>query len=327
MSKDTLSGWITRQQSGFYTVLTESGSVVCRLRGRLKQKLQGTIFGDIAAIGDRVQITAQPDGTGSIEVVEPRKQALVRMAPTPRGEYQQILLANADQMLLVFACAQPEPRLRMLDRFLVICEKERIPAVIVANKVDLVGLERAQEIFSAYPPLGYPVIFSSVKQDMGIEAVRKQLAGKISGLAGPSGVGKSSLLNTIQPELGLAVREVSESTSKGKHTTNARAMFALDEGGFVADLPGLRTVGLWDTQPEELDGYFPELRDLVSECQFSDCTHSNEPGCAVLAAVAAGKVHPERYESYLRLRFGEKRGAFDGSSVTTNLGEDYITAA
>jgi ribosome biogenesis GTPase len=327
MSNDTLSGWITRQQSGFYTVLTDRGSVVCRLRGRLKQRTQRTILGDIAAIGDRVQITIQPDGSGSIEVVEPRKQALVRMAPTPRGEYQQILLANADQVLLVFACAQPAPRLRMLDRFLVICEKESIPAVIVANKVDLVGLERAQEVFSAYPPLGYPVIFSSVKMGLGIEAVRKQLAGKISGLTGPSGVGKSSLLNTIQPELGLAVREVSETTSKGKHTTNARAMFALDGGGFVADLPGLRSVGLWDTQPEELDGYFPELRTLVSECQFSDCTHSNEPGCAVRAAVKAGKVHPERYGSYLRLRFGGERGAFDESSVTTNLGEDHIKAA
>ncbi len=327
MSKDTLAGWITRQQSGFYTVLTDNGSFVCRLRGRLKQRQQGTTFGDIAAIGDQVQITSQPDGTGSIELVEPRKQALIRMAPTPRGEYQQILLANADQVLLVFACAQPEPRLRMLDRFLVICEKESIPAVIVANKVDLVGLEQAQAAFSAYPPLGYPVIFSSVKQGIGIEEVRKQLAGKISGLAGPSGVGKSSLLNTIQPELGLAVREVSETTSKGKHTTNARAMFALNDGGFVADLPGLRSVGLWDTQPEELDGYFPELRTLVSECQFSDCTHSNEPGCAVRAAVESGQVHPERYGSYLRLRFGEGRGAFDESSVTTNLGEDYLTAA
>ena len=327
MSKDTLSGWITRQQSGFYTVLTDGGSVVCRLRGRLKQRIQGTIFGDIAAIGDRVQISLQLDGSGSIEDIEPRKQALIRMAPTPRGEYQQILLANADQVLLVFSCAQPAPRLRMLDRFLVICEKESIPAVIVANKVDLVGLERAQEIFSAYPPLGYPVIYSSAKMAMGIEAVREQLTGKISGLAGPSGVGKSSLLNTIQPELGLAVREVSESTSKGKHTTNARAMFALAEGGFVADLPGLRMVSLWDTQPEELDGYFPELRTLVPECQFSDCTHSNEPGCAVRAAVETGKVHPERYGSYLRLRFGEERGAFHESSVPSDLGEDHIKAA
>ncbi|HMD88687.1 MAG TPA: ribosome small subunit-dependent GTPase A [Anaerolineaceae bacterium] len=324
MSKGTLSGWITRQQSGFYTVLTESGSVVCRLRGRLKKRTPGAIFGDIAAIGDQVQITAQADGSGSIERVEPRKQALVRMAPTRRGEYQQILLANADQVLLVFACAQPAPRLRMLDRLLVICEKESIPAVIIANKVDLVGLERAQELFSTYPPLGYPVIFSSVKTEIGFEAVRKQLIGKLSGLAGPSGVGKSSLLNTIQPKLGLAVREVSETTSKGKHTTNARAMFALDEGGFVADLPGLKSVGLWDTQPEELDGYFPELRTLVSQCQFSDCKHLREPGCAVRAAVEAGTVHPERYASYLRLRFGEERAAIGVSSPIADLGEDAI---
>jgi ribosome biogenesis GTPase len=130
------------------------------------------------------------------------------------------------------------------------------------------------------------------------------LAGRISALAGPSGVGKSSLLNALQPGLGQAVKDIGEHTNKGKHTTVVREIFPLVGGGFVADLPGIRRLSLWDTEPEELDGYFPELRDLVSDCQFNDCTHRDEPGCAVVKAVNSGKVDPARYESYLRLRYG-----------------------
>jgi ribosome biogenesis GTPase len=148
-------------------------------------------------------------------------------------------------------------------------------------------------------------MYTSAAQKIGIEELRDALYGKISGLAGPSGVGKSSLLNAVQPELGLAVRDISQATSKGRHTTVVREMFPLTAGGFVTDLPGLRSLSLWDTQPEELDGYFPELRDLVMHCQFNDCTHQNEPGCAVREAVAEGRVHPERYTSYLRLRNGD----------------------
>lgn len=304
MSEELLPGWVTRMQSGFITVQTEtSGPVVCRLRGRLKRH---RYEGDIIATGDRVKISIQPEGTGMIEEIDPPDRALLRMAPTPRGEYRQVLLANPDQVVLVFACAQPEPRLRMLDRFLVICERQGIPVSIVANKVDLIGTEAAENIFGVYPTLGYPVIYSSVKTGQGIAELHERLIGRITGLAGPSGVGKSSLLNRIQPNLGLAVRAVSEATSKGRHTTVVREMFPLREGGFVADLPGLKSLALWDTEPEELDGYFPELRDLVAGCQFSDCTHRVEPGCAVRQAVKDGRVHPARYESYLRMRFGDQ---------------------
>jgi ribosome biogenesis GTPase / thiamine phosphate phosphatase len=302
MNENSLQGWVTRAQSGFYTVDTELGPVMCSMRGKLKRK---TGMVDFIAVGDRVQIIRQVDGSGRIEGIDERSRSLVRLDPRPKGVYQQVLLANPDQIILVFACASPEPHLRMLDRFLVICEKQGIPVFIVANKVDLVGLEQANELFSVYPSLGYPSLFTSTRNGMGLEELRQLLQGKISGLAGPSGVGKSSLLNALQPDLGLAVREISEARQRGMHTTVVRQLFPLDGGGYVADLPGLRSLSLWDTQPEELDGYFPELRGLVSECQFNDCTHEDEPGCAVRLAVESGKVNPERYESYLRLRFGE----------------------
>jgi ribosome biogenesis GTPase len=299
-----MQGLIVRSQSGFYTVHTENGPVVCRLRGRLKR---GRREGDIAAVGDRVQVTFLEDGSGMIESIEDRQRMFSRMAPTPRGEYQQIIIANQDQAIFVFACAHPAPRFRMLDRFLIVAEKEETPAVIVANKIDLVGgIESAKELFCHYEPLGYPVIYSSAKTSEGLEILRERLRGVISVLTGPSGAGKSSLLNAIQPGLGLAVRDVSQTTRKGRHTTVVREMFSVDGGGYVADTPGLKALALWDIEPEEVDGYFPELRSLVAECQFSDCTHIHEPGCAVQAAVEEGRVHPERYDSYVRLRQGEE---------------------
>jgi len=305
-----LQGLIVKAQSGFFTVETGSGfvvpqsgtrQIVCQLRGKLKQ---GRAKGDIAALGDKVWITLGADGSGAIEEVEERKQAIVRLDPRPQGEYQQVLLANADQAVFVFACAHPDPKLRMLDRFLVIAEKQRVPAVIVANKIDL--SENAREIFRLYEPLGYRVIYTSIKTGAGVEELHDTLKNKISALAGPSGVGKSSLLNAIQQGLGLAVNEISKVMDKGRHTTVTRQMFPLVDGGYVADTPGWKSLALWDTEPEEMEDYFPELRDLVQNCQFSDCTHTHEPKCAVLTAVQDGRVHKERYDSFLRLRAGQE---------------------
>ncbi len=277
------------------------GLFVCRLRGKLKQ---GRPTGDIAAVGDRVRITVLPDGSGVIEEVEERKRAIVRLDPRPQGKYQQVLLANPDQAVFVFACAHPAPRLRMLDRFLVIAEKQNVPPLIVANKTDLV--KDPKELFGLYETIGYRVIYTSTQTGAGLDELHEALKGKISALAGPSGVGKSSLLNAIQPGLGLAVREISAAMGKGRHTTVARQMFPLEGGGYVADTPGWKSLALWDTQPEEMDAYFPELRSLVAQCQFSDCTHIHEPGCAVRRALEEGKIHPQRYDSYLRLRAGEE---------------------
>jgi len=299
----TESGRIIRSQSGFFTVQTENGVLTCQLRGRLKK---GPRSGDIAAVGDCVQVSRLDDETGMVESIEPRLRALIRLDPRPRGVYKQVILANPDQVLFVFACARPTPHLRMLDRFLVIAEKNNIPAVILANKIDLVSREQARELFGLYAPLGYPVIYASAHSGEGVAELGEILQGKLSALAGPSGVGKSSLLNVVQPGLGLAVREVSDAVNKGRHMTNVRELFPLTGGGYVADTPGLKSLALWDTEAEELDGYFPELAPLVAQCQFSDCSHDHEPDCAVLRAVEAGRIHPLRYESYLRLRAGEE---------------------
>jgi ribosome biogenesis GTPase / thiamine phosphate phosphatase len=299
-NETSLQGLIIKAQSGFFTVETGQGFIVCQLRGKFKK---GRAQGDIAAIGDRVWINILSDGSGVIEEIEERQRAIVRLDPRPQGEYQQILLANPDQAVFVFASAHPSPRLKMLDRYLVIAEKQKIPVLIVANKIDLV--DDAKEIFGLYESIGYRVLYTSTKLMVGLEELKDTLTGRISALAGPSGVGKSSLLNAIQPGLGLAVTEISAAINKGKHTTVTRQMFPVEGGGYVADTPGWKSLALWDTEPEELDAYFPELRDLVQHCQFSDCTHIHEPGCAVQAALKEGKIHPERYESYLRLRFGK----------------------
>jgi len=296
----TQTGLIVKAQSGFFTVETRQGLVVCQLRGKLKR---GRAEGDIAAIGDRVTITVLPDGSGVIEEVLERERAIVRLDPRPQGEYRQILLANPDQALFIFACAHPTPRLKMLDRYLVIAEKQGIPPWIVANKTDLV--DDPQPVFGMYEAIGYRVLYTSTKSKTGLEELKNILTGKLSALAGPSGVGKSSLLNAIQPGLGLAVSEISGAMNKGKHTTVTRQLFPVEGGGYVGDTPGWKSLALWDTEPEEVDAYFPELRELVRHCQFSDCTHIHEPDCAVLEALKAGKIHPERYESYLRLRAGK----------------------
>ncbi|RME86882.1 MAG: ribosome small subunit-dependent GTPase A, partial [Anaerolineae bacterium] len=192
MPEDTRRGLIVRAQSGFFTVQTDEGQVVCQLRGRLKR---GPRTGDLAAVGDRVRITVLPDGSGVIEEIEERERAIVRLDPRPQGIYRQILLANPDQAVFVFACAHPSPRLRMLDRFLVIAEKQGIPPLIVANKVDLVSPQEAKALFGRYEEIGYPVLYTSAEKRIGIDELREHLTGKLNALAGPSGAGKSSLLN------------------------------------------------------------------------------------------------------------------------------------
>lgn len=302
---EPVAGLVVKAQSGFFTVETMDGQrIVCQIPGRLKKEKQDT---DLVAAGDRVKISINKDGSGVIESVEERKRVLSRARPAPDrrsilSDQEQVLVANPDQVVLVFSVRQPRPSLRKLDRFLVVAEMNELPAVVCVNKIDLAEPGETQGLFHIYEEIGYPVVYTSAVNGDGVDELREQLRDKISVLTGSSGVGKTSLLNAIQPGLGRHIREVSKATEKGLHTTRYVELVPLDVGGYVADTPGIRSLAVFDLEPGELDGYFREIAPLVADCQFSDCTHRHEPNCAVRAAVADGRVSPERYESYLRLR-------------------------
>jgi ribosome biogenesis GTPase / thiamine phosphate phosphatase len=304
---ELLEGLVVKEQSGFFSVEVSDGRVIiCRLRGRLMEAAQNS---DIAAIGDRVRIAILDDGSGAIEAVEERTSAFSRAVRTEgnRGagapEREQVIIANAEQALFVFAAAQPAPSFRMLDRFLVSGEKADIERlVIVVNKIDLDTDNSARARFDTYERMGYPVLYTSALKQIGVDDLRETLKDHISVFTGPSGVGKTSLLNNLQPGLGRAVKSVSGVTQEGIHTTRDSVLVKLEFGGYLADTPGLRTLTVWDVEPEELDAYFREIAPYVAECRFGDCTHSSEPGCAVRAAVETGKISRARYESYRSLR-------------------------
>lgn len=299
-------GTVLRAQGGTYEVETADGVVEAALRGRVKRDERS---GERVVVGDRVEV--EPAGAGwTVERVHPRRTALVRRAPgkAPRAK---TIVANVDQVVIVFAVAHPSPHLRMLDRFLVICESSGLDPLIVANKTDLLGPDAARELFAPYERAGYPVLYTAARQGTGMDALREAVCGRVSALTGPSGVGKSSLLNAVQPGLALRVASVSEAVDKGRHTTVTAQLVPLECGGYVADTPGLREVGLWEVDPDELDGYFPELRPYLGTCRYGNsCTHTHEPGCAVRAAVEAGEVDPGRYESYRRMVRGEDEEAW-----------------
>jgi ribosome biogenesis GTPase len=302
----SITGTILRAQSGFYAVLADDGSIVtAQLRGALKKERQST---DLAVIGDRVRVALQADGTGAIEHVEERRSKFSRRQPGPRGTWKEdLLVANVDRVLVVFACADPMPHVRMLDRFLVVAEHNEVPATVVANKVDLVGMASARQTFDAYERIGYPVHYVSAREGIGVEELADDLAGRVSVVTGPSGVGKSTLLNAIQPGLRIDTGDVSEVVHQGRHTTTTAELHRLSRpgGGFVADTPGLRELGLWQIPPNELAWCFPEFEPFLGRCAFNDCRHLAEPRCAVLAAVAAGEVSAARHDSYRRMLEGE----------------------
>jgi ribosome biogenesis GTPase / thiamine phosphate phosphatase len=318
-------GVVLSGTGGVWRVQRSDGEVVeASLRGRIKKssagrRPDGSLRRDTVssaadtlklAIGDRVVLEQEESGsTWAIAEILPRRSQLARRAPGG-GQGERIVAANVDQVVVVFAAANPEPHPRMLDRFLVIAEANELAARIVINKVELVGgASVAHERWGDYERAGYPVHYTSVKRAEGLDALHAAFAGVVSVLTGPSGVGKSSLLNAIFTGLNLRVGEISESVNKGRHTTVGGYLHPLPgaEGGYVADTPGLREVGMWALSPTELDTCFPEFRPFLDGCRFGDCTHRVEPGCAIRDAVARGDVSRARYESYLKMR-GELEG-------------------
>lgn len=303
-------GLVLRALSGFYTIATDDGDLVeARLRGRMKKVRHAS---DIAVIGDRVSVERLPDGTGAIDAIEPRERRFSRRQPGPRGSWREdVMVANADLVAIVFACDRPPPNPRLIDRFLVVTEYNEVPALLVANKVDLVGGEAARDLFGAYERIGYDVVYTAAKAGIGLDELRVRLAGRLSIVTGPSGVGKSTLLNALQPGLHLATGDVSGVESgKGKHTTTHAELHPLTgtDGGYVADTPGIRELGLWQIPSTELAWCFREFRDHLGACAFNDCTHLHEPRCGLRAAVEAGHVSEERHDSYRRMLTGDLAG-------------------
>ena len=294
-------GIVVKASGGFYTVHTPDGAWVCRLPGRLKRERSDT---DLVAVGDRVRVDTQRRSPRIVEIL-PRRSKLSRRAPDPHraragSDREQIIVANPDQAVFVFACHNPDPHLRMLDRYLVSAEVENLPALVIANKIDLASLEEAREKFGVYERLGYTVHYTCALSGAGVEPLRDCLRERVSVLSGPSGVGKSSLLNALQGGLGLAARAISAATGKGRHTTVTIQLLPF-EGGYIADTPGVRALGLWDVAPEQIAWGFREFRPWLGKCKFNDCRHVDEPDCAVRAAAERGALTRERYESYLRM--------------------------
>jgi ribosome biogenesis GTPase len=284
---------------GVWMVHTPSGEThEASMRGRLKQDGNAKL-----AIGDRVNVEKDPaGGAWAITAIHPRRSKLARRAPSgARGE--RIVAVNVDQVVVVFAVAKPEPHVRMLDRFLVIAEGNELAARIVLNKIELVDARVVDALAAPYEQAGYTVHRTSVKQRLGLDELHATLDGKTSAFTGPSGVGKSSLLNAMYPGVSLATGEISESVNKGRHTTVGALFIPLlaPTGGYVVDTPGLREVGLWGMPPENLDYCFPEFRPFLGTCKFQDCSHAHEPNCAVRAAVQSGSITAARHESYLKL--------------------------
>jgi ribosome biogenesis GTPase len=310
---DRIQGRVIRARNSFYDVQDGGTMLRCQLRGRVKRAQRSAkgrqIYADPVAVGDEVVVTPRDNEEGVIEEILPRRTKFSRRYPGKRDAIEQIVVANADQVVIVLSTRLPDFNLRFLDRFLILAEVGEMDAVVCLNKIDLIDSAERRElrsILSAYEQLGYPVIFTSINHSESIQAFRDALRDRFSVVVGASGVGKSSLLNAVQPGLGLRVGEVGLKTGKGRHTTTLVELFSLEFGGEVADTPGIREVGLWGVDTENLDLYFPEMEPYLGECKYTDCIHVSEPRCAIVDAVNTGKISDVRYQSYISLKNDEK---------------------
>ena len=318
------TGVVFRKARGLYDVRTDGGVVQCSISNKLRKRLlyptsdpsSGTSRAvqrvedidliDPVAIGDRVSFAPAEPGHGQIREVEPRRNRLARKVLDPKRRHQanppeQVIVANVDRIVPVFAAAKPKPRWHLLDRYLVSAESADLPVLICVTKLDLADREELAGDVGVYERIGYPVAFTSSKTGEGVDGMREALAGKTSVFVGKSGVGKTSLLNAMQPGLGLYVKEISKKSGKGTHATSHLEMFPLDVGGGVVDTPGMKVFSPIDDS-EDVALHFREMRPLVGQCRFgADCSHTHEPGCAIKDAVQAGEIDERRYQSFLKM--------------------------
>ena len=316
-----IEGIVVRAGRGLYIVHTENGRTFpCRLRGNLKKNLTYPESSsrahrveqvkkrketDPIAVGDRVEILLdENEQAGVIETVLPRRAALTRRSGNERE--RQTLVANLELAVIVFSTAEPFPDLWRLDRFLVVAEEAELHSLIVFNKAELATPDELEILSGDYRRIGYDVLAVSAKTGQGVDDFKVRLQNRISAFCGPSGVGKSSLLNAIQPGLRLKTADIGRVTFKGRHTTVSAELLPLTFGGWVADTPGLRQVEFWEIPAEDVAFYFVEMEPLMGKCRFPNCRHRLEPSCAIRAAVEAGDISQRRYESYLQMTASER---------------------
>ena len=323
MTNENDLGIVFRKSLGHYTVHTNGQEIDCELSSRLhKQLIYPTADPtslrhrvqavreiehiDPIAIGDQVRFLDAGQGRGLITEILPRRSKLSRPMPVPgQRVFEQVIVSNADQVLTVFAAASPTPKWGLLDRYLVTAEAAGLPSRIIITKMDLANKnETLEKDLDIYRRIGYPIHLVCSSTGDGLEELKQALHGRMSVLIGKSGVGKTSLMNALQPGLGLRVKAVSQGdVGKGRHTTSHLQMFELDFGGMLVDTPGMREFGLWDISSEDLASLFPEMERYVGQCKFGlSCQHDHEPGCAIRKAVMIEEINPYRYQSYLRLR-------------------------
>ncbi|TVR39638.1 MAG: ribosome small subunit-dependent GTPase A [Bacteroidia bacterium] len=300
-------GIVVKSTGSWYRVRESKGQIFdCRLRGRLK--MSGWKATNPIAVGDKVFFTVDSDNIGFIHDIADRKNYIIRKA-TKASKQTHVIASNIDQAIIIATLAYPRTSTGFLDRFLVTCEAYSIPASIVFNKYDLIltpaETELLDELSGMYQKTGYPCMSVSATENINLDAFANLLKDKVSLLAGHSGVGKSALINAIQPGLDLKVQSVSKAHKKGRHTTTFAEMFNLTIGGYIIDTPGIKEFGLVDFEAWELCHYFPEMRKYFNQCHYDNCTHYNEPGCRVKEETAKGNIHIRRYENYLGILLGE----------------------
>lgn len=296
-----MKGTVYKSTGSWYVVRTAAGEVFnARLKGKFK--IEGITSTNPIAVGDEVDFEMEDEAENRVMIttLHPRKNYVNRVSPANK-RLHHIVACNLDQSLLVATIKDPKTSIGFIDRFLVTCEAFHIPAIIVFNKADIYGpieMTIFEERKLMYEAIGYQVILTSVKEQTGLDQLKEQLQGKVTLISGHSGVGKSSLINEILEDANIRTNEVSGWSGKGMHTTTFAEMYDLPSGGKLIDTPGMREFAIADISKDELSHYYPEMRELLNDCQFNNCMHMNEPGCAIKKAVMEGRIHEDRYISY-----------------------------